>query len=124
MNTIGYFEIQASEPAKAVAFYKEVFGWEFVRDVNIPIEYHRMDGPGMMGAILERPAKTPPIEFGTNAFVCSVQVEDFDVTAAKIMEQGGQVALPKFEVPGRCFQGYFVDIDHNTFGIYQPFNAK
>jgi predicted enzyme related to lactoylglutathione lyase len=38
---------------------------------------------------------------------------------------GGQVALPKFAVPGRCWQGYFIDLDGNTFGIFEvDENAK
>jgi predicted enzyme related to lactoylglutathione lyase len=37
----------------------------------------------------------------------------------KIMTHGGIVALPKFPVPGRCWQGYFVDPEGNTFGIFE-----
>ncbi|MDB5259094.1 MAG: lactoylglutathione lyase [Candidatus Taylorbacteria bacterium] len=122
MNTIAYFEIQASEPTKAVDFYGAVFGWKFAKEELVPIEYYRMTdtgGAGIMGAILKRPAATPPLECGTNAFTCSVQVESFDQTAAVILKNGGQVALPKFAIPGRCWQGYFIDIDHNVFGIFQ-----
>lgn len=65
------------------------------------------------------------MESGTNAFVCSVQVENFDKTNQLILQNGGQVALPKFAVPGRCWQGYFVDLDNNTFGIIEvDENAK
>jgi uncharacterized protein len=120
MNTIAYFEIQASEPAKAVAFYKEIFGWNFVKEEFQPIEYYRMtDTAGIRGAILKRPQQTPPTMYGTNAFTCSIQVENFDETSKKILEKGGQVAMPKFAVPGRCWQGYFLDIDNNIFGIFQ-----
>jgi predicted enzyme related to lactoylglutathione lyase len=119
MNKSVYFEIQADEPSKAVDFYHSVFGWKFVHDENIPIEYWRLQVEGYRGAILKRPAKTPPIGTGTNAFVCSFEVENFDETASKIAIAGGQVALPKFAVPGRCWQGYFLDIDNNTFGIFQ-----
>jgi uncharacterized protein len=126
MNTIAYFEIQASNPEKAVAFYKNVFGWNFVKDDSVPIDYYRMtDTSGIFGAILKRPAKTPPPEYGTNAFTCSVQVRSFDETSQKILENGGQVALPKFAIPGRCWQGYFMDIDNNVFGLFQvDENAK
>jgi predicted enzyme related to lactoylglutathione lyase len=55
----------------------------------------------------------------TNAFVCSVEVENFDATAAKITSGGGTIALGKFAVPGTCWQGYFIDLDGNTFGIFQ-----
>jgi len=47
-------------------------------------------------------------------------VGDFDSTEKKILKMGGIVALPKFEVPGKCWQGYFVDTEGNTFGIFQP----
>jgi len=126
MNTIAYFEIQASEPKKLVAFYKNIFGWNFVKDDLVPIEYYRMTNTdGILGAILKRPAKTPPSECGTNAFTCSVEVSDFDETAKKILANGGQVALPKFAIPGRCWQGYFIDTDNNVFGIFQADeNAK
>jgi uncharacterized protein len=119
MNTVSFFEIQAADPMKAVAFYETVFGWTFVKEELMPIEYYRIKNAGMNGGLLKRPAKTPPMEYGTNAFVCSVEVEDFDATAKKIMDNGGTVALPKFAVPGKCWQGYFIDIDNTTFGIFE-----
>jgi predicted enzyme related to lactoylglutathione lyase len=125
MNTITYFEIQASEPNTLVTFYENVFGWKFARDENLPIEYYRIETPGMYGGLLKRPAKTPPTECVTNAFTCSMQVENFDVISEKILKNGGQIAMPKFAVPGKCWQGYFVDTDNNVFGLYQvDDNAK
>jgi predicted enzyme related to lactoylglutathione lyase len=56
---------------------------------------------------------------GTNAFVCSIWVEHFNKTAEQILALGGQIALPKFAIPGRCWQGYFIDTDGNTFGIFE-----
>jgi uncharacterized protein len=72
------------------------------------------------GGLLQRPAKTPPQECGTNAFVCSFETGDFDQAAEKILGLGGVTALPKFAVPGKCWQGYFLDTEGNTFGVYQP----
>lgn len=114
-----YFEIQADDPKRAVDFYSQVFGWSFDRIEGLPIEYWRIETGGSRGGLLRRPAKTPPGQCGTNAFVCSLQVESFDDTAAKITELGGIVALPKFAVPKVCWQGYFVDPEGNTFGIFQ-----
>ena len=125
MNNIAFFEIQANEPGKAVRFYHEVFGWQFTQQPGLPVEYWRIVTAGMNGGLLKRPTQVPPPESGTNAFVCSIEVTKFDETATKIMQQGGQVALPKFAVPGVCWQGYFIDIDGNTFGIFQvDANAK
>jgi predicted enzyme related to lactoylglutathione lyase len=47
-------------------------------------------------------------KISTNAYVCSMQVTDFDGTAKAILKNGGQVALEKFAVPGTCWQGYFL----------------
>jgi hypothetical protein len=44
---------------------------------------------------------------GTNAFICSIEVVNFDETAKIILANGGAVAVPKMAVPGRCWQGYF-----------------
>jgi predicted enzyme related to lactoylglutathione lyase len=119
MNTIGYFEIQSSDPSRDIVFYKNVFGWKFIRENNVPIEYYRIETGSINGGLLKRPAKVPSPESGTNAFVCSIEVENFDATQENVLKNGGQVALPKFAITGRCWQGYFVDLDNNTFGIFQ-----
>jgi len=120
MNAPCYFEIQADDLNRASNFYADVFGWKFMRVEGIPIEYWRIETNGPRGGLLKRPAKTPPPEHGTNAFVCSMEVSDFDQVAGKITTRGGKVALPKFAVPGVCWQGYFLDPEGNTFGIFQP----
>jgi len=125
MNGPSYFEIQADDVSRAVKFYEEIFGWKFLRDEKIPVEYWRIETEGPRGGLLKRPAKVPPPQSGTNAFVCSMEVVNFDETAEKILAKGGQVALPKFAIPGVCWQGYFLDNEGNTFGLFQPdTNAK
>jgi predicted enzyme related to lactoylglutathione lyase len=49
-----------------------------------------------------------------------MEVSDFEATVKCITDAGGIVALPKFAVPGVCWQGYFLDPDGNSFGIFQP----
>jgi predicted enzyme related to lactoylglutathione lyase len=114
-----YFEIQADNPRRAISFYSKVFGWKFSEVMGAPVAYWTIDTGGSRGGLLERPAKTPPAQCGTNAFVCSLEVEKFDATAKTIEQLGGIVALPKFAVPNTCWQGYFLDPEGNTFGIFQ-----
>lgn len=120
MNGPLYFEIHADDPDRAAAFYQSVFGWTFQKVPNNEVEYWRIETGETAGGLLKRPAETPPPECGMNAFVSSVEVDDFDATAQAIERHGGQVALPKFAVPGVCWHGYFVDPEGNTFGIFQP----
>ena len=120
-----YFEIQADNPSRAVNFYSKVFGWTFDEITGLPVPYWTITTGGSRGGLLQRPARTPPSQCGTNAFVCSLEVESFDATARTIEQQGGIVALPKFAVPNTCWQGYFVDPEGNTFGVFQvDQNAK
>ena len=119
MNHVGYFEIQSSDPSRETKFYESVFGWKFIKVPSLPIEYYSIESEGINGGLLKRPASVPPPESGTNAYTCSIQVEDFDKTAELITQNGGQIAMPKFAVPGKCWQGYFMDMDNNVFGIFQ-----
>ncbi len=119
MNTISYFEIQSSDPARDILFYETVFGWNFYREESLPIEYYRIETAGMHGGLLKRPAAVPPPHSGTNAFTCSIEVENFDQVSELIQEIGGKIAMPKFAIPGKCWQGYFTDPDNNTFGIFE-----
>jgi uncharacterized protein len=114
-----YFEIHADDPQRAINFYSKIFGWKFALIPGLPLEYWTVETGGSRGGLLQRPAKAPPPQCGTNAFVCSLEVEDFDSSAKTITQLGGIVALPKFAVPKTCWQGYFVDPEGNTFGIFQ-----
>lgn len=120
MDAIAYFEIHVDRPEVAIEFYSQAFGWKFTLAEGFPIPYWRIETSGIRGGMLQRPVPAPPLGSGTNAFICSVEVADFDAVAEKILRLGGQVALPKFAVPGLCWQGYFIDPAGNTFGLFQP----
>lgn len=119
MNEVMYFEIQVDDPEKAKKFYSTIFGWKFNRQEGLPIEYWQIETEGINGGLLKRQASAPPSQSGTNAYVCSMQVENFDAILEKIIKNGGKIALEKFAVPGKCWQGYFVDTEGNTFGIFE-----
>ena len=126
MNRVMHFEIQADDLARAIEFYTKVFDWNFQKWEGALDYWFIMTAPreskelGINGGLQKRPAKTPSPEQGTNAFVCTVDVADFDATAAQIMAAGGTVALPKFAIVGMAWQGYFLDTEGNTFGVHQP----
>ncbi|MEP7162100.1 MAG: hypothetical protein ABI746_13525 [Dermatophilaceae bacterium] len=68
----------------------------------------------------QRPCAAPVEGQGTNAFVCTMGVEDYDATHDRILAAGGRVALPKSALPGMAWQGYYLDPEGNTIGIHQP----
>lgn len=119
MNSVQYFEIQSSHPEVAITFYSTVFGWKFTPDNNLSLPYWRIQTNWINGWLYQRPAATPPLECWANAFVNSMQVENFDALAEIILANWWKVALPKFAIPGFCYQGYFLDPDNNVFGLFE-----
>jgi predicted enzyme related to lactoylglutathione lyase len=125
MARVVHFEIQADDVDRAKVFYHLVFDWSFEDWSGVTgstywgITTGGSDEPGIDGGLLPRPAPAPAPEQGTNAFVCTVQVDDFDATEARILEAGGRVALPKYALAGMAWQGYYLDPEGNTFGIHQ-----
>jgi predicted enzyme related to lactoylglutathione lyase len=109
----------ADDPVRAAALCSQVFGWKFVRDESLPRDYWRIETEGVSGGLLKRLSRRPPLQSGTNAFVCSIEVADFHATAKKILGNDGLVAQEKLAVPGRCWQGFFLDPDENVFGRFQ-----
>lgn len=126
MSRVVHFEIQADDLERAKAFYAAVFGWEyqdygqFTGSPYWGISTGPADQPGIDGGLLQRPVPAPGPQHGTNAYVCTIGVADYDATEARILAAGGTVALPKMALTGMAWQGYYLDTEGNTFGIHQP----
>ncbi len=126
MAGVVHFEIQADDVERAKAFYAASLGWTFENySAVVDAPYWGIitgppDAPGINGGLLPRPVAAPSQGQGTNAYVCTVQVDDYDATEKRILEAGGIVALPKMALTGMAWQGYYLDTEGNTFGIHQP----
>jgi len=80
---------------------------------------------GIDGALVQRQGPSPEPNQALNGYACTLGVEDYDSIEAKIINNGGKVALPKYALPGMAWQGYYIDTEGNIFGIHQPDeNAK
>ncbi|MEY8734772.1 VOC family protein [Peribacillus frigoritolerans] len=131
MGRIVHFEIHVNDMERAKTFYGEVFGWSFQdwSDYAGMPYFGAVTGNenehGIDGALMQRQSAPPEAHQALNAFACTIGVENYDLTEAKIIENGGKLAMPKFALPGMAWQGYFIDPEGNTFGIHQPdVNAK
>lgn len=126
MARVLHFEIQADDLERAKAFYAAALDWTFsdwshmTGSPYFGISTGPADEQGIDGGLLQRPVAAPGLEQGTNAYVCTVGVEDYDATEKRILAAGGQVALPKAALPGMAWQGYYIDTEGNTFGVHQP----
>src|SRR5262249_35197490 len=104
MSRVVHFEIHAENPERAVAFYRNVFGWEFTHWQG-PAEYWLIktgpDGtPGINGGLLRRRGAGPVDGQAVNAYACTMDVPSVDDYTTRIQSSGGTVVVPKMAVPG------------------------
>lgn len=123
-NRVVHFEIQADDIERAATFYRSIFDWKIEKWEGMEywmVMTAEMDSkePGINGGMLKRPVPLAEGQCGSNSFVCTVQVENYDEAAKKIEAAGGKVAMPKFSIADMAWQGYYLDTEGNTFGIHQ-----
>jgi predicted enzyme related to lactoylglutathione lyase len=118
MSKVAHFEINADEPERAMNFYKEVFGWKFQRwgdqEYWLAMTGEKAE-PGIDGAIMPRTDPTAKV-------VNTINVRSIDDTITSIMENGGNVVVPKMEVPKIGWLIYFLDTEGNMFGAMEMFS--
>jgi predicted enzyme related to lactoylglutathione lyase len=115
MPGVIHFEINADEPARAVEFYREVFGW-VIESWEGPMEYwlittYAEGESGINGAITRR--------MEGNTTVNTIGVPDLEAFISKVEASGGSLVTPKMTVPGVGYMAYCRDTEGNTFGIMQ-----
>lgn len=125
-DRVVHFEIHAQDVPATVRFYTEVFGWtaedwsEYTGTPYIGMTTGPDDTLGINGAVMQRQGDDPAVGGPVAGAVITLQVDDYDATARRILDAGGTVAMEKFALPGMAWQGYFHDPAHNVFGIHQP----
>ena len=125
MGRVVHFEVQVDDLERAKSFYAAALGWsldDYSGVTGTPywgITTGPDDEPGINGGLIQRAAAAPASGDGANAFLCTVVVDDYSETEQRILDAGGQVAVPKTALPGMAWQGYYLDTEGNTFGIHQ-----
>jgi len=123
-----HFEIQAQDPARAQAFYKGLFDWQFNQWGGQPYWLTTTGDkalPGIDGGLLPRPGGAPVDGAAMNAFVCTVDVPDLEAYLGRVPGLGGTVVVPKMAIPTVGWLAYAKDTEGNIFGMMQmDGNAK
>jgi predicted enzyme related to lactoylglutathione lyase len=116
MGRVVHFELPADNAERAIKFYSHVFGWQF----------HKWEGPTDYWLITTGAKEQPGIDGGLRKRMqpgegtCNtVDVSSVDEFAAKIVKEGGKIALPKMAIPTVGWLAYAIDPEGNIFGIMQ-----
>ena len=110
-----WFEIPADDVARAVTFYKTVFGWELTKFEGWPdywmVESWHAPQACLGGAIMSRAMGRCTRN--------TVDVPSLDEFTAKVLQAGGTAVGEKMAIPGGTF-GIFADTEGNEFGLMEP----
>lgn len=121
MSRVIHFEIQADQPERAISFYKEVFGWKFMKTQG-DYDYWLIETgdesiPGINGGLMQREGTVD----GTAiiGYVCTIDVAVLDETLGLIKQQGGGIVKPRHAITGIGWMAYGRDTESNIFGVMQ-----
>lgn len=123
-----HFEIHATDPARLISFYTDLFGWQFTAWGPPGLYWVIRTGPdadpasarpGIDGGLVARKGEAANSGQPVNAFVCTIGVDDAASAMESIVVLGGGIAVPRMAVPGVGWLGYGKDPDGNIFGVMQ-----
>ena len=114
MPKVVHFEILGNNPEELNKFYSKVFEWEI--DTNNPIGYGMVKSSGkgsIGGGIGKVEGGLPPHA------IFYIEVDDVQTYLDKLSEMGGQVLVPKTEIPNMVIFALFQDPEGNKVGLVQ-----
>jgi predicted enzyme related to lactoylglutathione lyase len=116
MNRFTHFELASNDLEKTAAFYRDVFGWQ-IQKWEGPVDYWLVttgdrSTPGINGGLMQ----TDGMFSGT---INTIEVDDIDAAIAKVLANGGVIAMEKSAIPGVGYQAYFKDNAGIMVGLHQ-----
>jgi uncharacterized protein len=114
MGKVLRFEFQVPNPEQAIQFYSNCFGWKFEKMPGPQDYWFIITGesgePGIDGGMMKSPD-------GATRIINSIEVPSVDEYLNKIVENGGNVVVPKTPVPGMGYFAYCTDNQGLLFGV-------
>ena len=125
-HTIVHFEIPAKNVETLKTFYENLFDWKIIHTPvdgmdywiihTVPTDYEGMpQRPGVNGGMFPKQSQQKdltPVNYFT--------VENIDEYIETAIKLGGQVIVPKQQVPTVGYIALALDPEGNPFGLLQP----
>jgi predicted enzyme related to lactoylglutathione lyase len=107
-------ELHTTDPAKAKAFYRALFGWTF-QDMDMPEGPYTMinTAEGSLGGMMAAQDGMPPTWIGY------IDVDSVERLVARAIEAGAKVLVPKTDVGGFGYMAWLQDPQGATFAVWQ-----
>lgn len=115
-NKPTHIGIYIDDMERAKKFYANLFGWDF--NSYGPSDFFQIKSDDeLIGALQSR--KYSPIEQQVIGYECTIEVMDIDRTIALILENGGNIVLPKTEIPSVGWVSKFLDTEGNLVCVME-----
>jgi predicted enzyme related to lactoylglutathione lyase len=125
-HTIVHFEIPADDVEKMKKFYSDLFGWKIERFPGptdywsvqtVPVDEKGMVvRPGVNGGMMKKQMpEQKPVNY--------ISVESVDEYSKKVISLGGQIIVPKMEIPGMDWWAMALDPEGNQIGLFEVMQA-
>lgn len=115
MPRVHHFDLSAENPERAMRFYKEVFGWDFVKWRG-PMDYWMISTgegeAGIDGGLSFKSEMLPPVHF-------TVGVSPIDDYITNVEANGGKVLREKMAIPGVGWFAMVRDTEGIVFGLME-----
>lgn len=112
---IAMFEVISEDPARALGFYAELFGWTPGPSFDGYTLVDTGAGEGAVGGGIG-----PSTAEGDTGVKIYVQVDDLDQAIAKAESLGGSVLVPPTPLPeGYGTFAFVADLDGNAVGLWK-----
>jgi predicted enzyme related to lactoylglutathione lyase len=107
---IVFFDIAGPDTTAISNFYAKVFNWQFGPGGQFSVPVSGLNPGSMLGATLRKDPANKLVYLG---------VPDVAATLKLIVENGGTVVAPRFEVRGVVVLGLFTDPAGNSMGLVE-----
>lgn len=113
-----HVDVLTGDAARAQQFYGDVFDWSFepfpgVAYVTVKTSVNGIESG--IGGVAEAMGLNPPAPSGVVPYILA---PDMETTLAAIERAGGQIVIPRTEVPGGGEFAHFRDPDGNLMGLW------
>lgn len=115
MARVVHFELPYDDPARARAFYEEVFGWQVQGWGEMPsyqLATTGTDGLGIDGALYQR--RQPDL-----GVLIYVSVPDLVDALARAERAGAAVVQPRTQIGGVGWSAVLADPEGNMLGLFE-----
>jgi predicted enzyme related to lactoylglutathione lyase len=120
VNTLNWFEIPATDFARAKAFYATVLNAQIQEDPNPDMQYAYLPSDpqkGGFGGAIASGENFVPAMTGTTVYLDGGN--DLSVPLGRVESAGGTVILPKTDIgENRGFIALFIDTEGNKVGFH------